>query len=196
MTPFDTFRLYISLKSHFTNPKYDFFKYGGKSKVKEETFKKRRDVYWFQKTSRKYKDEEIQDFFVSNFIATDTPNKLWIGELINSGEANYKDWMRRQQSLTYLFKQESEELFSKYSMKELFDCSKSHPVFLKKHLSGQVSLETMVIYDKIFDYTKNFDRRLIDPVWELMSLKIKKYSPFLNTNIFELKKLLRVIVNE
>ena len=31
VTPFETYQTYLSMKSHFTNPKYDFIKYGGKS---------------------------------------------------------------------------------------------------------------------------------------------------------------------
>ena len=33
VTPFETYRTYLSMKSHFTNPKFDFFKYGGKSRA-------------------------------------------------------------------------------------------------------------------------------------------------------------------
>ena len=33
VTPFETYQTYLSMKSHFTNPKYDFFKYGGKSRA-------------------------------------------------------------------------------------------------------------------------------------------------------------------
>ena len=35
------------MKSHFTNPKYDFFKYGGKSRATMAAFNKRKDKYWF-----------------------------------------------------------------------------------------------------------------------------------------------------
>ena len=78
------------MKSHFTNSKYDFFKYGGKSRATVTSFNKRKDKYWFEKTSRKYSDQEITDFS-ANFVTTDTPQNLWIGEIINSGERNYAD---------------------------------------------------------------------------------------------------------
>ncbi len=41
------------MKSHFTNRKYDFFKYGGKSRATVTAFNRRKDKYWFEKTSRK-----------------------------------------------------------------------------------------------------------------------------------------------
>ena len=196
VTPFETYQHYLSLKNHFTNPKYDFFRYGAKTRASVSSFNKRKDKYWFEKTSRKYSDGEIIDFLVSNFVSTDNPQNLWIGEIINSGERTYADWMRRQQSLTYLFKEQSNELFSEIKLDDALSCSKGHPPVLKKFLSGKISLETLVIYDRIFLFGNTFDKKLLDPVWETVSLKIKKYSPFLNIDVFSYKRILRSILDE
>ena len=196
VTPFETYQTYLSMKSHFTNKRYDFFKYGGKSRATMTSFNKRKDKYWFEKTSRKYSDQEITDFLLANFVTTNTPQNLWIGEIINSGERTYADWMRRQQSLTYLFKEQSKKLLSEKELEEVFNCSKGHPPILKKYLGGEISLETFVIFEKIFSFGKKFNRKLKDPVWETVSMKIKKYVPFQNINVFQYKKILREIVNE
>jgi len=196
VTPFETYQTYLSLKSHFTNSKYDFFKYGGKSRATVSSFNKRKDKYFFEKISRKMDDKGILDYFLSNFLAADNPQNVWIGEIINSGEETYREWMKRQQSLSYLFKEQSEELFSQIKLEDALSCSKGHPPVLKKFLSGTISLETLVIYDKIFLFGKKFDKKLLDPVWETVSLKIKKYTPFLNIDVFHYKKILRSIVNE
>ena len=195
VTPFETYRTYLSMKSHFTNRKYDFFKYGGKSRATMSSFNKRKDKYWFEKTSRKYSDEEVLNFLLSNFVTTDNPQNLWIGEIINSGERNYAEWMRRQQSLTYLFKEQSSELLSQKDLNEVFDCSKGHPPLLKKYLGGEISLETLTILEKVFSFVKNFDKKLDDPVWESVSLKIKKYTPFININVFHYKKILKEVID-
>jgi len=196
VTPFETYQTYLSMKSHFTNHKYDFFKYGGKSRATMASFNKRKDKYWFEKTSRKYSDEEVLNFLLANFVSTDNPQNLWIGEIINSGERNYSQWMKRKQSLTYLFKEQSNELLSNKNLNEVFDCSKGHPPVLKKYLGGEISLETFIILEKVFSFVKKFDKKLTDPVWESVSLKIKKYIPFLNINIFQYKKILRDLINE
>ena len=196
VTPFETYQTYLSMKSHFTNKRYDFFKHGGKSRATVSSFNKRKDKYWFEKTSRKYSDQEITDFLLSNFITTDAPQNLWIGEIINSGERTYAEWMRRQQSLTYLFKEQSKKLLSEKKLEEVFNCSKGHPPILKKYLGGEISLETLVIFEKIFSFGKKFNRKLKDPVWETVNMKMKKYVPFLNINVFQYKKILREIVNE
>ena len=196
VTPYQTYQTYLSMKSHFTNPKFDFFKYGGKSRATMTSFNKRKDKYWFEKTSRKYSDEEVLNFLLANFVTTDNPQNLWIGEIINSGERNYADWMRRKQSLTYLFKEQVERLISENGLEQVFDCSKGHPPLLKKYLGGEISLETLTILEKVFSFVKNFDKKLDDPVWESVSLKIKKYIPFININVFHYKKILLDIVNE
>lgn len=196
MTPFQVYIEYLALKSHFNNEKYDYFKYNKKVRASVASFNKRSDKYWFEKTSRKYNDKEIVDFLVSNFVAADNPQSIWIGHIINSGERIYREWMRRQQSLTYLFKEQSEELFSETKLENVLDCSKGHPIILKRLLGGQISPETFIIYNKIFGFSEEYDKKLLDPVWETVSLKIRKYSVFLNIDIFTFKKILRNIINE
>ena len=195
VTPFETYRTYLSMKSHFTNPKFDFFKYGGKSRATMTSFNKRKDKYWFEKTSRKYSDQQVLDFLLSNFVIADNPQNLWIGEIINSGERNYADWMRRKQSLTYLFKEQSEKLLSENELQTVFDCSKGHPVILKRYLGGEISLETLTIMEKVFSFVRDFDKKLTDPVWETVSLKIKKYIPFININVYNYKKILKEVIS-
>ena len=196
VTPFETYQAYLGMKSHFTNPKYDFIKYGGKSRATITSFNKRKDKYWFEKTSRKYSDQEVIDFLLSNFVNATNPQNLWIGEIINSGERTYAEWKMRQQSLTYMFKEQSENLLLDNDLERVFSCSKGHPVVLKKYLGGEISLETLSILEKIFSFQKNFDKKLSDPVWETVSMKLKKYLPFLNINVFQFKKVLREIINE
>ena len=196
VTPFETYQSYLSMKSHFTNPKYDFFKYGGKSRATVTSFNKRKDKYWFEKTSRKYSDEEVLNFLLANFVNANNPQNLWIGEIINSGERTYAEWMKRKQSMTYIFKEQSENLLSEIDLEELFNCSKGHPLVLKRYLGGELSLETLAILEKIFSFAKDFDQKLKDPVWETVSLKLKKYIPFININVFQYKKILRKLINE
>lgn len=194
MTPFDAYKQYLALKNHFSKEKYDYHKYAGKSRASVESFNKRKDKYWFEKLSRQKSDEEIKNFFIANFVDADDPNSLWIGSVIRGGENCFKEWNKRQQSLQYLFTQESESLFNEYNLDQVFDCSKGHPPVLKKFLIRNISPETLVIYDRIFLIRNNFDKKLLDPIWESVSMKIKKYTPFLNIDVFKYKKILKSTV--
>ena len=194
MMPADAYRCYLSLKNHFTKPKYDYHKYRGKVRATNQAFYKRKDRFWFEKFARKKNDKEVEEFFVSNFISIADPGTMWIGDMIKNGEARYVDWKKKVQSLTYTFKQESKELFSKDKIDDVLDCSKGHPPILKSYLRGNTSLETLVICDRIVGYRERFDKKLKDPVWETVSLKIKKYTPFLNIDVPRYKKILKEIV--
>ena len=192
--PFDAYKCYLSLKNHFTKDSYDYHKYCGKSRATVQSFYKRKDRFWFEKVARNKSDKEVVDFFVSNFITCTDPSKLWIGEMIREGESRYSEWKKRNQSLSYIFKEETQSLFENQKVDDIFDCSKGHPPVLKKFLNGTISIETLVIYDRIFLFGKNFDRKLKDPVWETISMKIKKYSPFLNIDVQRYKNILKEVV--
>ena len=194
MMPFDAYRCYLSLKNHFTQDHYDFHKKEGRSRVTKQTFYKRKDRFWFERFSRQKNDKEVVDFFVSNFVSTTDPAKMYIREMIQTGEDRYTDWKKRTQSLAYTFKEESEYLFKENSMDKVFDCSQGHPIVLKKFLGGNISLETLVIYDRILGYGKDFDKKLKDPVWETVSRRVRKYTPFLNIDVFRYKKILKEVV--
>lgn len=192
--PVDAYRCYLALKNHFTKEKYDYFKYCGKSRASVETFYKRKDRFWFEKVARNKNDKEVVDFFVANFVSCSDPQTLWIGEIMKEGEDRYTSWKKRVQSLTYIFKDEAEKLFENQKVDQVFDCSKGHPIILKKYLSGEISLETLVICDKVFQYSDNFSKKLKDPVWESVSMKVKKYNSFLNIDVFRFRKILKQII--
>ena len=192
--PFDAYRCYLSLKNHFTKDHYDYIKYRGKTRATVQAFYKRKDRFWFEKFARQKNDKEVEEFFVSNFIYSTDPATMWIGEMIKEGEGRYQEWKKKTQSLSYIFKEEVENVFDNKKIDDMFDCSKGHPPILKSYLGGDISLESMVIYDRIFDYGKDFDKRLKDPVWETVSRKIKKYSPFLNIDVSRYKKILKEVI--
>ena len=185
----------MSLKNHFTKDKYDYHKYCGKSRATVQAFYKRKDRFWFEKLARNKNDEEVVEFFVSNFITCTDPSKLWIGEMIREGEGRYTSWKKRTQSMTYTFKEEIDSIFSDNNFESMFALDGSrHPQILKEYLRGNISLETLVICDMILGFRTNFDKHLDDPVWLSVSMKMRKYSPFLNIDVSRYKKILKELV--
>jgi hypothetical protein len=120
---------------------------------------------------------------------------MWIGEMIREGEGRYTSWKRRTQSLSYIFKEEMESILANRDINNAFASSNGHPPILKGYLSGDISLETMVICDKILGYRTDYDKKLTDPVWETVSMRMRKYSPFLNIDVFHYKKILKEMVH-
>lgn len=194
LDPLNCYKTYLALKNHFTNKNYNYFTYNGKVKANIQSFYKRKDRFYFEKMSRQKTDEEIVNFFVSNFASCDDPQSLWIGEIIKEGESNYKNWMRKTQSLSYIFRDEVSILNSK-NFDEMFKIEgNKHPKILKEFLQKNLSLETMIILNIILGYKKQFDKKLQDPVWEFVSMKIEKYSPFLHIDSNKFKTILKECV--
>ena len=119
------------MKNHFTKSSYDYFKYCGKSRASINSFHKRKDRYFFEKMSRQKSDDEIKAYFVANFVECNDPERLWIGEIIANGEEHYVNWLKRIQSLTYVFKTESEVFISKDNLDTIFECKISPGKFWK-----------------------------------------------------------------
>jgi hypothetical protein len=195
MSPFECYKTYVAVKNHFTKESFDYHKYCGKTRMTVQSFYKRKDRYWFEKLSRQRNDSEIKDFFVSNFVACDDPQTLWIGELIKNGNTNYQSWQKRVQSLTYIFREEIQGSFSRSNFDSMFKIEENrHPPIVKLYLSKKISIETFLILDKILGFSSQFNKKLSDPIWELISFKLKKYNPFLNIDTFKFKKILKEIV--
>ena len=195
MTDFEVYKTYLAFKNHFTKETYDYHKYCGRSRASKDSFYKRTDRYFFERLSRQKNDEEIKAYFVANFVECSDPERLWIGDIIREGEDVYKEWLKKSQSLSYLFKTEAEVFIHKKNFEELFDCKTgNHPEILKKYLQKGITLETITILDMILGYVKNFDKKLTDPIWNFVSLRIRKYRPFLNIDVEKYKNVLKEIV--
>ena len=191
VTPFEVYTTYLGMKNHFTKDKYDFVKYGGKTRASVASFNKRRDRYFFERMSRKKDDHEIVNYFIANFASHDDAGKVWIGEIIENGETNFKDWQRRNQSMSYIFGNEVESIFTRDNFDSYFHTQGQHPKILKSFLRKEISLETLVILDKILGFRSHWDKKLDDPIWSTVSLKMKKYASFLNIDVFKFKKILK-----
>ena len=190
LSGFECYRKYLALKNHFGSGNYDYFLYGGKTSVKEQTFKMRKDRYFFEAMSRKRNENEVIDFFLSNFVASDDPAKLWIRSILKDGESNYNSWRKRNRNLTYQFSNDIDEIFEGGLEKGMECKPNSHPVILKKYLSGKICIETLIILNKILRFQKDYDKTLNDPIWDTVSTKMKKYDPFVKV---EMPKFVQIV---
>ena len=193
--PFECYKTYLAMKQHFTKDKYDYHKYCGRSRATLNSFYKRKDRYFFEKMSRAHPDREIEDFFVANFVSCDDPQTLWIGDIIREGDGKFHQWQKRMQSMSYLFKEEVESVLTRGDFDSYFEVvDNQHPKILKEHFQKKISLETLIILDRILGYKSHFDKKLRDPVWNFVSMRMNKYSPFLNIDVFRYKKILKEVI--
>ena len=178
MSGIEVYKMYLSLKLHFTTDTFDYFKYGNAAKASQQSFDSRRDKFFFVKLSRTFKEDELREFFVANMIVED---KVYPATLVREGAKNYQEYLKRKQSLTYRFK---EDVFTLHDISQKFDklfiIDGMHPPLLKAHLGDRISIETLAIFQKIFNYVENFDKIIKEEiVWRPIRNRILKYEPFI-----------------
>jgi len=195
---FDVYRTYLAFKQHFTNPRFDFFQYDGKVKAKEETYQQRSDFWFFETLAKKLKDQEVLEYMLASFVSSEDPSKVHISLIKRSGKDLWMDWQKRQSSLRYSFEQDLNAVVQlmetkAYSFNNLFETLGQHPPILKLYINKRISLESLIILDMILGFTKQWDKDLIDPLWEQVSFKIKKYKPFLSINTMQYRKVVKEV---
>jgi len=187
VTPFEAYTTYLALKNHFTKESYDFFKYGGKGKASQTSFEVRKDKYFFHKLS---KHKDVANYIVANILIKDN---LWVGDLVNDDEANdiYTEWLKRQQSLTYLFKNEIEKMDDDLNKNILVEDGQ-HPHLLNLYKKKIISGETLVIIDDILGVFKHWNKNISEEViWPTIRVKLNKYKPFISFDKNKMKVILK-----
>ena len=176
---FAAYAMYNALKLHFTSD-YDYTKYHGKTNVSKSTFTQRKDKFYFYRLSRKYTLNELKDFLVANFIARDIQ---WANDLLNEeAEQIFKDWKKRNQSLTYTF---GEDLYKVLKNEDTPDSTievteGQHPKLLRMAMQGDISLETLIIMNDIMGFFGMWSAKIDDDIiWPNLKMKCEKYSSFL-----------------
>jgi hypothetical protein len=188
MSAFECYKEYLALKNHFSKQEYDYFKYNGKLKVSPDTFNSRKDKLFFQKLA---KHPDVHNFLVANLSKNE---KAWIKDLAYSEDAEktYKDWLKRNQSLTYVLKNELQYLVPNFDLNFMSHGS-DHPSLLKLYLGGYVSLETLCILLHLTKAKKHWDSKMeYDLVYQDVKLKIEKYTPFIK---YDKEKVKNIVID-
>ena len=189
MEPIDVYLMYCAMKAHFGKGDYDFVTYKGKTRIKRDTFYKRKDRSFFVRVSRKYKTEqEIQNYFVSNFI------KDKKGYIANFSNENYESWKLKRQGFFDLFDVEMKPLVEAFE--DLFTVTNGqHPKLMREFLGGRVSLETIIILDELVNFGPDWNKQLEDDIiWIDLRNLMNNYKRFLTIDQEQYKiRLLKLI---
>jgi len=185
MEPYDVYKYFLAMKLHFESDSYEAPKYNFKTSAKPQSFFKRRDKYHFAKLGRKFDEpNELIDFFTAQFTASD---KTWVGDMLQD-EEKYTEWQRRQQSLTYNFEQDINTLAEEADtfdeiLRTRGEGNNDYPLVIEKFLQDEISLETVVILDRLTGFMRRADRAISETiVWPDLSKRIRKYGLLLRFN--------------
>jgi len=195
MTGYEAFSLYNSLKLHFSQQTYDYFKYNGKSNISVNSFENRKDKYHFYKLSRKYNQDEYINFLVGNFIVNE---KTWAGDLLKTeAEANYLRRMKYLQSMTYSFENDCKYIFDDLNdPNEVLKCvDGEYPVLLLMAFRKEIQPETLVILNALLNFFPAWEQQITDTIrWPDYRLKMLKYTAFVPFDSVKYKLKLKEVI--
>jgi len=175
MEPFEVYKLYLALRLHFTQKSYDITKTRGAVRASEKSFLKRKDLFAMRKLARDYKRKEVIDLLVANFVSGDK----WGGVFDASAKETYEVWKARKQKRDYTFEQDVAKIKLEMEKEEITNPFEGnggyHPLVYRLYFGHLVSIESLVVLDKTFNYAiLDTDDIFLQDI----NLLIKKYRPF------------------
>lgn len=190
MNGYGCYLMYLSIKAHFGQDAYDYFKYNGKVKANQRSFEKRNDRYFFEKLAKKLCDKkEFEMFFVATFVYSPS---VWIGGVFT--EEYYDSFNHVKgylKNTEYLFRQDLLSVFDLVESKEdiltLFSpVGNKPPLLLQNIQQGKIALESFLILDKQMKLLSRWNKEIKDTVlWPMLYKKWSKYQPFLMSFLTE-----------
>jgi uncharacterized pyridoxamine 5'-phosphate oxidase family protein len=177
------YRIYLAVRSHF-NSSYDYFKYDGKLKVKDETFLKRNDRLSFAILERKYKKNDLIEMMFVNFLYD---KKTW-AKTLGSKEAENKwmEWRKQIEAASHTFKGQcniiNDHLHKNdIHFNKLLKVEDGHPVLINLFITNEVTIFTLMCFDKVFGIFDIWKRDLgNDIIYEQYIAPIVKCRPLIN----------------
>lgn len=184
MRGIDAFKIYRSVKLHFTSDTYTIEKYGllG-SRIKNSSYENRRDKVFFEKAGKAFPDyKEFSEFLASNMVLN--PD-LWIGDLL--GEDSFRNHHRFKRftfAKKHFIISDYKYLIEQYeTLKKSCETTEESDIvpIVQALLREEIYPETVCALDRllrIFVYIDN-TMGVNNPLWSTLRLRLEKYKTFI-----------------
>jgi len=195
MTGYEAYELFQALKRHFTQEKFDFFKYRGHINTSKEAFENRKDKWHFYKLSRKFgTKQELTDFLIANFL--DNEN-IWVNNLlVEEADIRYIEYRKVMQSLAYTFENDCISLFEDCKdPNSLLVTNGDYPILLTKALRKEIHIQTLVLLNIILGFVPMWSKTITDTIrWPNYHMKMLKIASFLPQDSVRYKLILKKVL--
>lgn len=152
----NAYRMYLAAKLHFTTDKYDLMEFHSKVRVSRKAFDGRNQHSLYEKFADKF-DTKLQmaQYLIANFAYGAYGNTDIVYGTAES-DANYKEWQRRKESLTQIFKNDLSKIRLEWEMNELQPFNENLvvafpniPHLFQMYIGKHITLETLIILDRM-----------------------------------------------
>jgi hypothetical protein len=178
MTDYDAYCMFSSMKMHFNNKEYDYFKYNGRLKITHALYENNPYKLLFNRLSKK---PDPKNLILSNLLVN---KKIWVTDcLSNEGETIRKNWDKINQSLTYNYKKDLLNLNDNFNDNFIIANDNQYPLIVNLLNHKKITLETFIILDKLVNFLPRINKLIKDTIiWPELYFKILKYSPFIQVD--------------
>lgn len=181
MNDFTAYRLYLAIKLHFSNEKYDVFMNRGKvARLTQENFSKKREAKWFHSLKKKF---DSQKDYIQYLVACSAYGDSSDVFDIEKSFGHYERWVAFKQSSTYNITKELEE----HDIEALLNGTP--PLILSRVVAGKLGIEAAVAINRATKFTDREGILTDHLLLSKIALKIKKLDKFVSyddAKIFEL----------
>ena len=185
MDGYSTFKLHHAINLHF-NGTYDCFKYNFKTNITEKTYWKRPDKFQLTKIGKRFKSK---DDIILYFAAHQVAGNKYSGDMLRD-EETYTQFLKRIDSISYLFKNELEGI-SDNGFDTLLEIEETYPKIIHLYLEGMVSLETVCIVNRLTGFIEKANLKISETIlWPDLYKKISKFQSFLKVDDSKMRKII------
>lgn len=175
MSPEESFILFNAIKLHFTSDSYDFQKFRGKIKA---VLKPTDRFFYLYKKLSEYGKEEALCLILSNIIIKP---KLFIVDLLTKeSKEELEFWKLRIQNKYHILYKQLQLLTGKYPA-----VKKNKNYILDYYYSKEITLESLVLLHSVLNFDESEDITKAEVLF-----KIKKYAPFISTDVEKINRIL------
>lgn len=199
------FKEYHAVSLHFKSPRYDFFKYNGKTKYNGKS--NNRTEYIFKKLTNKYDRRILLTFFAKKFL--ENPKYYLFAEPIDKLYYEINDHIKRLEGVFYHCTTEIEEFLNDAAVlksdepleafKHSFSSANGKlPDILRNYTIGNLSHETIFLLNDCFNIFEKWDSKISsDLIWKNLYPRIKKFQPFWQNFIdIDKEKFVYLLINK
>ena len=193
----NAYRMYLAAKLHFTTDKYHITEFHAKVRVSRKAFDERNQCSLYEKFADKFDSKlEMAQYLIANFAYGAWGNTDIVYGTAESDQ-NFKEWNRRKQSLTQVFKTDLSKIKLEWETNNMLplihDLNSEFPrvphlfqMFLGKH----ITLETLIIVDRFNPFLETWKKNM-GQLFQEEIRRIIKTKPFIR---FDEKKMKPIFV--
>lgn len=195
------YRMYLAVKLHFMTDSYDVTDSKGSVRISKKKFDERNQTSLYEKFADKFSSKkEMAQYLISNFAYGAWGNTDIVYGTSES-DLNYKEWNRRKESITQIFKNDLSKIKLEYetnNMKFLPDLTSKFPKvphLFQMYLGKHITIETLVIMDKVYPFLDTWKQNM-GSLFEEDIRRIIKTKPFVKFDEKKIKPLFLEFVEE